>query len=153
MNIFQALEEDHGRIKGLFQRIQQRRLTSTRTVDDPLVDELLADLSKSLTAHMEIEERLFYPALADVDETRVIVADSYREHGLGRDALNALTDLPQGSQRWAPTLNELQQLVDLHVQHEEEQLFPRARNVLSGAQAQEMGERFEEERRRQVTGL
>lgn len=141
MDIYQALHQDHMEIIDLFKQIEEDQVGG-----DVSRYMLFANLSKGLSVHMQSEEDTLYLALGGIDQTHNMMAQSYKEHGTIRDALDRMANVPRGSEAWLSSLNDLQEMVSRHVEREESEVFEAARRVLTESEAQELSSRFEGER-------
>lgn len=87
-----------------------------------------AELSYLLTAHMELEEQIFYPAAFSVDSKDVHRAID--EHAEAKAVLEALSHLEVDDDAFAETAAKLHALIAHHVKEEEGVLFPRCKERL-----------------------
>jgi hemerythrin-like domain-containing protein len=134
MNAFQLLKEDHQKVSGLFQQLEPttERAEKTRT-------ELFAKLKEELDIHAKIEESIFYPSIKQAAETREIVLEGFEEHHVIKMLLGELDSLPVDTEQWTAKLKVLQENVEHHVEEEESEMFPKAREVLSEDEINRLG--------------
>ena len=139
MNAFQLLKEDHQKVSGIFQQLEPttERAEKTRT-------ELFAKLNEELTIHAQIEEKVFYPAIKEAAETREIVLEGFEEHHVVKMLLKELESMPVDTEQWAAKLKVLQENVEHHVEEEEQEMFQKARQVLSEDDIDRLGAQMEE---------
>lgn len=139
MNAFQLLKEDHQKVSGIFQQIEPttERAEKTRT-------ELFAQLNQELDIHAQIEETVFYPAIKQAAETREIVLEGFEEHHVIKMLLKELESMPVDTEQWTAKVKVLKENVEHHVEEEEEEMFQKARQVLSEEQINDLGARMEE---------
>lgn len=139
MNAFQLLKEDHKKVSGIFQQLEPttERAEKTRT-------ELFAKLNEELSIHAQIEETIFYPAIKQAAETRKIVLEGFEEHHVIKTLLKELEGMPVDTEQWAAKCKVLQENVEHHVEEEEGEMFPKAREVLSEDEINQLGARMEE---------
>ena len=142
MNAFQLLKEDHQKVSGLFQQIEPttERAEKTRT-------ELFARLREELDIHAKVEEAVFYPAIKQAAETREIVLEGFEEHHVIKMLLGELGSVPVDTEQWTAKLKVLKENVEHHVEEEEEEMFQKARQVLSEEEINRLGAQMEEMRR------
>jgi iron-sulfur cluster repair protein YtfE (RIC family) len=95
--------------------------------------ELLGSLASSLSAHLAVEQELFYPAAVKVKEG--LVLEGYEEHVLVRFALKRLMRTPPGDPTFKPKVKALRVLLESHLQEEEDELFPAVEKALGDASA------------------
>ncbi|HLM55199.1 MAG TPA: hypothetical protein VK422_03665, partial [Pyrinomonadaceae bacterium] len=62
--------------------------------------------------------------------------------------LKELESLPVDTEQWTAKLKVLQENVEHHVEEEEEEMFQKARQVLSEEEIDTLGARMEEEKKR-----
>ena len=143
MNAFQLLKEDHQKVSGIFQQLEPttERAEKTRT-------ELFARLRDELDVHARIEETVFYPAIKQAAETREIVLEGFEEHHVVKLLLKELESVPVDTEQWTAKLKVLKENVEHHVEEEEQEMFQKARQVLSEEQINQLGEQMEEEKKR-----
>ena len=106
--------------------------------------ELLEKLATSLTAHMVIEQELFYPAVLSIKSD--LVLEGYEERAVGRFALKRLAKTKPTDRTFKAKVKTLKELIEHHIQEEEDKLFPvseRALGERSAPLCAEMKELFE----------
>ena len=116
------LKEQHDEVKGIFKQLEKGNGHSKS---------LLETLADSLAAHMVIEQELFYPALLNVKEA--LVLEGYEEHAVARFALKRLMKTEPSDRTFQAKLTTLREIIEHHVEEEEEDLFPRAEKALGEA--------------------
>jgi len=127
--LFDVLRRDHETVRGLFKRIEK---SSNAQVE--LRQELFTKLEHELLVHMEAEERFFYTALEQHDESRAGALVSYEEHQVAKSMIGAFNGLAVDDERWPAKLRVLSQLVRRHEDEEEQELFKVAAKVLGNDQ-------------------
>jgi len=143
MNAVELLKTNHemvlALINGLAQDIKQIEQTEQDTVDCERMN-MFGELREMLTQHTRLEEQMLYPELAGSSETRLLVDESYREHQRIREILAKMEKLrkDQHCDRWDDKLNELQQNLKHHVAREEDELFPKAMQLLGQARLESL---------------
>jgi hemerythrin superfamily protein len=135
MDIFEHLKEEHDQVKGLFEQILEKGR------DERLFKTLMTELE----GHMEAEEKVVYKHFEKEEPTRVKVLEGYEEHRAGRRTLGEL-QRTDDDEKWEAKIKVLHEMIEHHVKEEEETMFPEARKLVDQQQAQEMLERFEEEK-------
>jgi hemerythrin-like domain-containing protein len=139
MNAFQLLKEDHQKVSGIFQQLEPttERAEKTRT-------ELFAKLKEELDIHAQIEESIFYPSIKQAAETREIVLEGFEEHHVIKMLLKELETLPVDTEQWTAKLKVLKENVEHHVEEEEQEMFQKAREVLSEDDINRLGAQMEQ---------
>jgi hemerythrin superfamily protein len=94
---------------------------------------LLAKLKYALSKHAIQEEMVVYPALRQANHTSD--ADHLSEdHGYVKTYLYELETLPKDSPEWLARVRDFRQMIEGHMREEENDIFPRFRNMLSEEQ-------------------
>jgi iron-sulfur cluster repair protein YtfE (RIC family) len=139
MTIFTLLEEDHKKVKELLERLESttERAAKTRT-------EVLAKVEQELAIHMEIEERILYPALREKEKTHEIALEAYAEHEAATDVLKKLKTIPADSEMWKAWLMVLKENIEHHIEEEQTEMFPKARKLFEREELQAMAKRAED---------
>jgi hemerythrin-like domain-containing protein len=142
MDAFELLINDHAKVSSLFDQIEPATDAATR-------QRLFAQLKQELDIHAHIEETILYPALKQKAETRDITEEGYEEHQEVKDLLAELEATPVDSEEWSDMIMELRENVEHHVEEEEGEMFPKARQVLNEQQLNEIGTRMSTEKQQQ----
>ena len=142
MDVFGLLKADHERVAEMLQKIEgtTERAEKGRT-------ETFTRLKAELDLHATIEEKIFYPALEDAEETRDIALEAYEEHRLVKQLLGELEREPKDTEQWTAKFTVLKENIEHHVEEEEGEMFKKARQVLSEEQIQTLGEQVEQAKR------
>ena len=131
------LESQHRKVEALFKKLESGRS------DKQAVLEELAD---SLAAHMAIEHELFYPAAKEVDDE--LVNESFEEHALAEVALKRLIATDPDDEAFDARVTALKELIQHHVEEEEQELFPKIEKAIDEDTLSSMGktmkQRFDE---------
>ncbi|HEX8136779.1 MAG TPA: hemerythrin domain-containing protein [Pyrinomonadaceae bacterium] len=138
MNAFELLKQDHEKVSGIFEQIEETTERAVKTRE-----ELYGRLRTELDIHSQIEEEVFYPAIEELDETRALTLEAYEEHNVVKQLLDELDALPVDDETWTAKLKVLHENVDHHVEEEETELFPLVRQVLTSEAIEELGVRLQ----------
>src|SRR4029078_11364650 len=128
------LEKDHRRFEQL---LKQGEETTERAIK--VRAELLDTLTKDLTLHELVEEKILYPALKAHPEARDIVLEGYQEHHVADVLTRELLQLPTGDEQWGAKFKVLKESLELHIQEEEREMFVKARGICSRDQLRRLG--------------
>lgn len=142
MDIYALLKQDHEKVKELLNKLDETGDGAVKTRE-----KLFAQLKQELTVHSEAEEKTFYDALKEAEETHEIVLEGVEEHHVASALLTELDAMPKDDERWGAKLSVLKENVTHHIEEEEKELFKKARKVLDAAQAEEIAKRMEAEKR------
>jgi hypothetical protein len=105
------------------------------------------EIAQLLQAHMAAEEAIFYPRL-EID-MREMIDEARREHDTVKALLHQVAGMRGDIETplWVHMLNDIRNNTLQHVQSEQNRILPRSQNMFSVAELEEMGLRFEEEKR------
>ena len=137
MNAIELLKTDHQRISGLFELAQQKK-------DFKGVREVFQEIRKELDIHAYIEETHFYPLFQKRKGFEELVNHSLDEHSEMKELLSELDALGEDSNAFKERLDELQDVVEDHVEDEEEEFFPKVLKELGDEELQQLGMRLAE---------
>lgn len=122
------LVHQHRQVETLLDRLESPKVD---------VDGTLRELADALTAHIAIEEKLFYPAIRKLDPD--LILEGLEEHAMGRFALKRLLGTPAGDHSLKARLKALKELMTNHHKEEEKDLFPKARKAMSNDALEKLG--------------
>jgi hemerythrin-like domain-containing protein len=142
MNAIQLLKLDHKHVEELFreyERLDGRRNART----------LVQRIIKELKTHSAVEQQALYPTVAsEVPDTRRLVLKSLEEHHLTNVELSELERMSADDERCEAKMLVLIDTMRMHIQEEENVLFPAMRQVMSKKRLDEIGENIERIKRR-----
>jgi hemerythrin superfamily protein len=122
------LVHQHRLVEELFERLESSKRG---------FDQTLRALADDLTAHISIEEQLFYPAVRKANPD--LILEGLEEHAMGRFALQRLLCTRASDKALKARLNALKELMTNHHHEEEHDLFPKVRRLMSDAALNELG--------------
>lgn len=137
MNVFEVLKHDHEMARDLFAQIERSGEKDRR-------EELFQKLKQELIAHAHAEERIFYPVLKEKQQTHDQIEEGISEHHHVEQLLSSLENMDCGSDEWLQQVRQLKQEVEHHVHEEEEEIFPKAQQLLKVTQVIEMADKVQE---------
>lgn len=120
-DMYDLLMSDHHMVKGMIDETLQKR--------DP---SKFKEIKKELEIHMMGEERFFYPRLREKDKETM--DKSYQEHHVGKVVLHELKKPDKDDEHWIPKMKVLKDILDHHIDEEENQIFPESQRLLSTEQ-------------------
>lgn len=137
MKATNLLKRQHRQAERLFRQIQRSKGDGERA-------ELVNELATALSAHMAIEEQIFYPAAQQVlsGKKALMGETAYLEHMNAKTALQNV--LGEGPMSFEARLKVLKELVEHHVKEEEEQLFPEIESLVDDKQMKAIGAQMQE---------
>ncbi len=119
MDALDLLSMQHREVEGLFEQLE-----STDDEDERL--SCFAELANNLAAHAKIEETMFYPAMFNEDSEEIL-RESVEEHLAVKRIIADLLDMQPQDPQFMAKVKVLRDLVDHHVEEEEDELFPEIR--------------------------
>ena len=141
MDAIQLLKKDHTTVRALLAELEATtaRGVKTRT-------ELLARIAVELKAHTRIEEEIFYPAFREAgqknDDEKMFFEAKEEHRAAGDLVLPDLLATDPGTEEFGGRAKVLKELVDHHAKEEEDEMFPRAKKLLSQEQLESLGEQM-----------
>ena len=141
MDATKLLEEDHRKVKKLLAEGDGTTEQATKRRTE-LLDELLTDLR----IHETIEEEIFYPALEEHAKTKDIALEGYEEHHAVDRIAEELVALDPSDETWHAKFTVMKENIEHHIEEEEGEMFPKARQVLDDDELSEIGEMMQARR-------
>jgi hemerythrin-like domain-containing protein len=134
--IYDILKIEHKDVKRLFKQI----------IDEERFQEnVYNQIKTALSMHMAGEEKLLYPRLENNAESRSIALESYEEHDVGKKIINDIDNATDPDEKYAK-LKVLSEAIDMHIKEEENELFKKARRVLSDEDERSIAKDFMDEK-------
>lgn len=130
MNALDLLVLEHERHKRLLHEVST----------DPGV---FSRLREEIIHHVNMEEAVFYPNLLRVQELDKTVREAWEEHNLIMQLVQEMDRLEIGITEWKAKLEVLKKLLLLHIDEEENKLFPAIRQLASEEFLSDVGEQME----------
>jgi len=136
------LRKDHDTVRKLLGELEK---TTTRGAKKR--EALLMEIALEVEVHAAIEEELFYPAFRERGESgddEQLFLEAAEEHKLVRDLLPELQASDPRTELFGARAKVLKDLIEHHAEEEESEMFPRARELFSKSELQELGEQLEQ---------
>jgi hemerythrin-like domain-containing protein len=137
MDAIVLLKEDHEKVKRLLAELETTTERGIKTRS-----ELFATIKGELTVHEMIEEEIFYPELRAHPKAKDIVLEGYQEHHVVDLLMSELEALDVTDETWGAKAKVMQENVEHHIDEEEGEMFPKARQVFDRAELADLGERM-----------
>ena len=141
MDAFQLLKADHQKVAQLFDQLESASGRAQLQVFEQIRTEL--------ELHTLIEETYFYPALEKPKQTHDLTLEAYEEHDVVKNLLQELSGSRNPNDQWEAQAKVLRENVEHHVEEEENELFPKAQQVLSEDEIEELGDQMAAEKQSQ----
>lgn len=130
------IRADHARVLTTFHRYKSDTSAATKR-------SLVATICLALEVHAQIEEEIFYPAMASIDNA--LIGRFIPEHDRMRSLIGELKSADPAEPQYDERVMELMREVMHHVADEETRLLPQAERVL-GERLGELGARMTKRR-------
>lgn len=135
------LREDHKLLRKLSKELADSTEAAVVTRK-----KVLARLEAELAAHTAIEEELFYPAILDASddiEDARMVAEGIEEHrAADAKVIPDLHETDPSTIEYTGKLKVLKDYLFHHLEEEEEEMFPKVRELIGRKELQELGEKM-----------
>jgi len=136
-----SLMQDHDEIRQVFQDYASLGETGASEQDRRT---LVNKLSRLLTVHAALEEEFFYPAARDALEDPELPQAALADHQSMAALLDDLGRMSPADAAYDTRVQSLQELVEQHLEDEENELFPLAGERL--ADLDDLGDEMQERR-------
>jgi hemerythrin-like domain-containing protein len=143
MNSIEILKEDHLKALNLLSELEN---AVNEVGLDPTDSKHFNRLNEAVKVHSQIEEELFYPVMEEIDETRIIVERFYNQHKKIDKLLAHLSTIALNQEEFQEPLAELRRVLEIHIEEEEEELFPVAEVILGQSRLNDIGRQILEMR-------
>ncbi|MEO5656285.1 MAG: hemerythrin domain-containing protein [Nitrospiria bacterium] len=135
-NPIQLLRDDHAKLKHLFEEFER---TDDSSAKRRIVETALAELS----AHAEMEEEVFYPAVRkqmDEEEDLELMDEALEEHHVAKMLIGELESMRPSEKRYEAKFKVLSEAVKHHIQEEESEMLPKVEEL--GLDLESLGQRM-----------
>jgi len=141
------LRHDHKQIKRLFREFEQAGERATKTKGS-----IVAKIIEALTVHTYLENEVMYPEVRKLmPELEDDVLESYEEHHVADVLCVELSMLSADHERFEAKTKVLIEIVEHHIEEEEQDWFPKVREGLGRKQLQRIGDQMLELRKNAPT--
>lgn len=144
MNAIELLKADHEKVKQLLTEISE---TTERAVKKRA--ELLSKIKMELSIHTTIEEEDFYPAFKEAgakDELKMYYEALEEHRAVESLVLPDLLNTEPGSVEFSGRIKVMKELLEHHIEEEEQEMFVTAAKLMSEEQLQTLGKQMEEKK-------
>ncbi len=137
MDVLSHIKKEHESFKSLIESIKNSSGEKKKS--------MFRELHTKLYGHHEAEEHLLFPRVQakakEVDKE--IVLEMIEEHSLGRHQLSLLERTSADNETWDAKFSVLSEVLDHHMQEEENEFFELARQTITGEALKQMLDPFE----------
>jgi hemerythrin superfamily protein len=141
MDIYARLREDHGKQRGLGAGLLETSGDSAER------ERLFRLLKNEVQAHAAAEEQTFYAELIAMSDGQERARHSIAEHKEAADLLEELSNIDMSSSAWITRYRQLHERLVHHLDEEEDEVFGRARELISGGRAKALAAEFDARKR------
>ena len=133
------LKKQHREVMKLFKEVEKTEAPRERK-------RLMTDIEKHLKVHTTIEEEIFYPAVKEIgtEKAEEMVLEAVEEHHVVDLVLEELPQVDPAADTFEAKMTVLKELIEHHVEEEQDEVFPMAERKLGKERISELGDRLEE---------
>jgi len=136
MDILDFIKKDHRQIDTLFSEIEA-------TDDTQKLYHCFNQLYEEINLHAEVESQTFYPAIRECTDSDGLVNEAQKEHDQAKQLLEEIEFLSPTSEEFKAKIRELKQVIQHHVQEEENEIFSQVRQYMNEEKRAQLGREFE----------
>jgi hypothetical protein len=139
MKATQLLKRQHREVEALFKKVAKAEKAAERS-------DLSNEIASKLKVHATIEEEIFYPAYREESDTKKaedLTLESYEEHHVVKLVLAELPDVDPAAENFEAKMTVLKELIEHHVEEEEQEMFPEAEKKLGAQRLEDLGAEME----------
>ncbi|MGJ0515504.1 MAG: hemerythrin domain-containing protein [Methylomicrobium sp.] len=137
------LTQDHDMVKELFEEFEM--LEADEEAENDKLD-LVHQICMELTIHTQLEEEIFYPAAIEAIGQSDIMDEAAVEHAKAKEQIEQLMEMAPEDEYFDAEVTVLIDMVEHHIQEEEDKMFPRLRksNIDLAALGEQISQRKQE---------
>jgi len=149
VDALELLKSDHDTVRELFEQFSKAKEAG----DTQRLAEVQQKIFAELEVHTSIEEEVFYPEAEQVgEEAEELVKEGVEEHHVVEVLMGEIAQLQPDDDAWVAKMTVLIENVEHHAEEEEEELFPKLREVFGDERLAAMGQRLQEAKARRQGG-
>lgn len=138
MKITILLKRDHATLLDLFDDFESADANERRAI--------FRRIRGAFELHAQLEEEILYPALHAYEATRPLAVEGLQEHRMARQFCAELGELYAFDDAAVARVAVLRENLEKHIEEEEEEMFPKARDTLGEERMAALGHQFEKRR-------
>jgi hemerythrin superfamily protein len=138
MKATDLLKKQHRQVEKLFKQCE-------KTEDARQRRQFMEQIASALRLHTKLEEEVFYPAVREIGSSKAeeMIDEAFEEHHVVDLVLAELPKVDPEDERFQAKMTVLSELVEHHVEEEEEEMFPMAEKKLGAERIKELGQKME----------
>lgn len=148
MNIYDRIKKDHDAARAVI-----KKMKATEADQAAARTKLFSHFKLDMWAHHKVEEAVFYSYLRSGDAMFTVAIEAINEHHMANGVLEELDTFPVDSEEWLVKFKAVCELIEHHMEEEEDEFFEKARKILDAATADTMGAAFEERKAAMLEAL
>lgn len=137
MDVLAHIMEEHDNFKG--------KIAEIETAVGEKKKEIFRELYAEIHGHHEAEEKVLFPMVkekADKEEQEVVL-EMIEEHKLGSYQFSVIEKTSVDNETWDAKFSVLKEVLEHHIEEEEEEFMPLARELISEQALAEILDQFE----------
>ena len=140
------LDQQHRQVKKMFKDYEELTKSRARSAGQKKM-ELAQQICQALTAHTQIEDEIFYPAVREAIKETDLIDEAEVEHQSAKDLIAQIEAASEPDDMFDAKVKVLGEYIDHHVKEEKTEMFPKARSARKldlVSMREEMEARYEE---------
>ena len=133
VGVFKTLSEQHGEAGALLKRVKS---------EPDKRSELWPKIRQALVSHEKGELAELYPVMRAYPELRSFCDRHEAEAGQLSALIERIHATSMSTETWTQLFDQLCEMVERHVQEEQNQIFPKAQEVIGAPRAEQIGPLF-----------
>ncbi len=138
VDAIELLTQQHREVDELFEKFEK----ASEGKGEQVLMDLFTRIADNLAAHATIEEKLFYPSVY-VGPTADKLQEAVEEHLSVKRVIADLLDMDPTDTQFKAKMKVLQELVEHHVEEEEDDLFKSVKKLMTKEELNLLGEQME----------
>lgn len=125
IDAIELLTQQHREVEEMFERFEN--MTDRAKVSKK---KLADEICNALIMHTTIEEEIYYPATREASgDTKDMVDEAVVEHASAKDLIAQIMEMDPGDDLYDAKVKVLSEMVEHHVEEEEQEMFPKTREL------------------------
>lgn len=139
MDLNKKVKADHDALRRVMEKIDKTRGKETKKRT-----ELLAEMKSLLLLHSRAEEEVVYKRAVKNASLREHILEAREEHEQAERILGELEALDPDAERWEAKFSVLREMIEHHMEEEEDELLPQAAQDFSEEEIDSLGDELDE---------
>ncbi|MEQ1877713.1 MAG: hemerythrin domain-containing protein, partial [Bdellovibrionia bacterium] len=87
---------------------------------------------------------VLYPRIQEIKKLREVAFEAYEEHSIAKYLVSELENGDPGTEQWNAKCKTLKDIIDHHVEEEEDELFPQMKKLIARSELLKLGDFFDQ---------